>query len=264
MSGPYIFTYLDSEITKPFRKFLSEKRYSSKELGESYRVINHWTDLGLLPDDRNESSQWRKFSIIDLVWVLIVQELREYGFPLEKIKEARSTLFEVAMSSDWPEHELEFHVFLTMIKRNVMLLVFKNGFAILMSDQDKPLQEVLTQGEETGSFLIISLNRIMEKVFPDKDFRPHFSQLAELSQEEFELINFIRFNDFKRVTVKFTNGKIQLFEGTKQESLQSNLEDIMRQDKYQKIQVVKADDKVITIERTVQEKPSQHGTNPAK
>lgn len=263
MSGPYIFTYLESESAKPFRNFLSEKRYSSKELGESYRVINHWTELGLLSDDRTNDTKWRKFSIVDIVWTLVVKELRFYGMSLDKIKKARNDLFEIPFSSDWPEHELEFHIFLTMIKRGVYLLVMPDGFATLVSDQDMPLREILQQNKATNSMLLISLNKLMSQIFPNKDFKPFFPLLRELTQEEFELINFIRFNAFDEVVVKLQDGKLQRFEGKKKESVESNLLKLIKQNQYQKVEVLVSGDKVVKIERTVQQKPSKHGKNPA-
>lgn len=254
MDAIHIFTYIESETAKPYRKFLSEKRFSSKELGESYRVINHWTDLGLLPDDRDDDAKWRKFSIVDIVWTLIVKELRQFGLPLDKIRKARSDLFEVPFSSDWPEFELEFHIFLTMIKRDVHLLVMPDGFATLLSNQDAPLQEVLQNIKSTSSMIVISLNKIMAQIFPDKDFKPFFPILSNLKPEEFELINFIRFNAFDEVVVKLNNGKLVRLEGKKKESLEADLLTILKQDEYQKIEVVQAGGNTIKIERTVQKK----------
>lgn len=254
MDAIHIFTYIESETAKPYRKFLSEKRFSSKELGESYRVINHWTDLGLLPDDRDDDVKWRKFSIVDIVWTLIVKELRQFGLPLDKIRKARSDLFEVPFSSDWPEFELEFHIFLTMIKRDVHLLVMPDGFATLLSNQDAPLQEVLQNIKSTSSMIVISLNKIMAQIFPDKDFKPFFPILSNLKPEEFELINFIRFNAFDEVVVKLNNGKLVRLEGKKKESLEADLLTILKQDEYQKIEVVQAGGNTIKIERTVQKK----------
>lgn len=264
MNDIHIFSYIKSESTKPYRKFLSEKRYSSKELGESYRVINHWTDLGLLPDTREDDAKWRKFSIIDIVWTLIVKELRQYGMSLDKIKKTRDDLFEIPFSSDWPEFELEFHTFLTMIKRSVFLLVMPDGFATLISDQDMPIQQILQQGKSNNSMLIISLNKILTQVFPDKDFKPFFPVLKELSQDEFELLNFIRFNAFVEVLVKLKNGKIQRFEGKKNESIEGDLLDLIHKSKYQKITIVQAEGNTIGIERTVLKKPSQYGKNPTE
>jgi hypothetical protein len=261
MDAIHIFNYLESETAKPYRRFLSEKRFSSKELGESYRVINHWTDLGLLPDDRDNDAKWRKFSIVDIVWTLIIKELRQFGLPLDKIKKARSDLFEIPFASDWPEFELEFHIFLTMIKRDVHLLVMPDGFATLLSNQDFPLQEVLQKSKSTNSMMVISLNKIMAKVFPNKDFKPFFPLLKELTQDEFELLSFIRFNNFIEVLVKLDNGKIQRFDGKKRESLEGDLLDLIYKNKYQKVTIVQAEGNTIAIERTVQQKPSQYGKN---
>jgi len=263
MDSIYIFSYLEADSTKPFRKLLTDKRYSSKELGESYRVINHWTELGLLADHRADSSEWRKYSIVDVVWAHLIKELRKYGLSLEKLKTVRYNLFELPLASDWPEHELEYHIFLTMIRRSVVLMVYEDGMAILMANPDKQLNEYISESKHHNSFLVIDLNKIMNRIFPKNDYSPYFPQYAKLSQEEVDLINFIRFNSFDEVVVRMQDGKIQRFEGKRNESLELDLLSIIKKNQYQKIEVLVAGDKVVRITQTVKEKPSTHGKKPA-
>lgn len=257
------FQYLRSKSTEPYRKFLRDKQYSSNDLGESYRVINHWADLGLLDDSRSDSNKWRKFSLVDIVWVFIVKELRKYGFPLEKIKELRYNLFKIPFGTDWPEYDLEFHIFLTMIHQSVVMLVFEDGGGVLLCEPDKPLSEYLHQGK-MNSHLLIDLNKIMGEVFPKKDFRPHFPKMAYLSDQEFELVNFIRFNTFDEVKVVMKDGRIDRFDGKKTKTLETDLLKLIEERQYQRIEVLVAGKKPIKVIQTVLQKPLEHGTPPAQ
>ena len=49
------------------------------------RVLNHWEMQGFLECERNYESRWRKFNLIEYLWLRIVQKLREVGLPLAKI-----------------------------------------------------------------------------------------------------------------------------------------------------------------------------------
>src|SRR5690606_34162801 len=57
----------------------------------TYRQINSWGDQELLTVQR-EGKEWRRFSVMDALWVKIIQELREFGLSLDKIKIAKESL----------------------------------------------------------------------------------------------------------------------------------------------------------------------------
>lgn len=62
------------------------------DVGVTTRTMNNWMNLGLLLNkDRVENSTYR-FSFVELIWLNIVRELREYGFSLEKIKKVKEVL----------------------------------------------------------------------------------------------------------------------------------------------------------------------------
>ncbi|MFD0749307.1 MerR family transcriptional regulator [Mucilaginibacter calamicampi] len=64
------------------------------DLGISYRTINSWETSGLMLRERSNSRNWHKFSFVDFVWLNIVYELRQLGFPLSKIKMLKDFLNE--------------------------------------------------------------------------------------------------------------------------------------------------------------------------
>lgn len=52
----------------------------------SYRKINIWSDKGIISDHReNNSTKWRKFSFKDVVDLMIITNLREFGLALNVI-----------------------------------------------------------------------------------------------------------------------------------------------------------------------------------
>ncbi len=71
---------------------INEKQFLLNETGITPRVINSWKKEGLMPSQDSER-KWNKFSFIEFLWIKIIQELREFGFPIEKIKNVKDVLF---------------------------------------------------------------------------------------------------------------------------------------------------------------------------
>ena len=72
-----------------------------QDIGVSSRVMNHWNEKGLMPLKlRIENSTYR-FNFIELIWFNIVKELREFGYPLEKLKDLCTILMK---SIDYSEY----------------------------------------------------------------------------------------------------------------------------------------------------------------
>src|SRR5207244_8824468 len=78
---------------KNLRHQVNEKQFTVKDGDVTYRVINHWTAQGLLDDGREDnSSDWRKFSLKDLLWLRVLRELRRFGLSLEMLRTAYNSL----------------------------------------------------------------------------------------------------------------------------------------------------------------------------
>ncbi len=74
------------------------RKYSSKDLGISYRELYHWSTQDILLES-NYVGKWRRFNTIELVWLEIVKELRKYNISIKVIKQIKE-LFEVELTND--------------------------------------------------------------------------------------------------------------------------------------------------------------------
>jgi len=81
----YNFNYILDNINKLNGK-LSAPVFSKKDILLSYRMLNHYDEMGLLIGKRDNIKQWRKFNGFDYIWINIIIILREIGVPLKKIK----------------------------------------------------------------------------------------------------------------------------------------------------------------------------------
>lgn len=73
---------------------ITEKRLSLSVANVTGRIYYHWRKLGLIGEIpiEGESKQWVKLNIYEFVWLQIIKSLREFGIPLETIRELRGTL----------------------------------------------------------------------------------------------------------------------------------------------------------------------------
>jgi len=95
----YNFNYILDNINKLNGK-LSAPVFSKKDILLSYRMLNHYDEMGLLIGKRDNIKQWRKFNGFDYIWINIIIILREIGVPLKKIKYLKTKLFEEGRSGN--------------------------------------------------------------------------------------------------------------------------------------------------------------------
>lgn len=105
---------LDHIIETDFIDLLYEKpeiydqlfkgRFGLSDLNISSRVLLHWKEKGLLPvhedqtfdndvDEGTHKRRRNKFNFFDLIYIYILQDLRGFGLPLDKLKTIKEKLF---------------------------------------------------------------------------------------------------------------------------------------------------------------------------
>ncbi|MFS4448702.1 MerR family transcriptional regulator [Maribacter sp. 2307UL18-2] len=72
---------------------LEQKRFRKKDIEMSYRSLNHYDKTGLIDDDRDSNKNWRRFSGFDLIWLSIIDELRNIGVSIENLKLLKDNIF---------------------------------------------------------------------------------------------------------------------------------------------------------------------------
>ncbi|HAT1793404.1 TPA: MerR family transcriptional regulator [Legionella pneumophila] len=180
--------------------FLTEKKFTIKNIDSSYRIINHWSKLGLFDDSRTDNKGWRKFNLVDILWLRVLMELRALGLPLDKIKcsyEAIKKDIEI----------FEFGILSCIMRKSINLIVFLDGHAQIVSGNMILLNESVSYFTET-SYLVINLNRCLAKVFPDKDFSPRLDSF-ELSTNETLALAQLRLGNYDEIIIKMKNGDIE-------------------------------------------------------
>jgi DNA-binding transcriptional MerR regulator len=217
----------------------------------SYRELNSWEKAGLLTVQR-EGREWRRFSIIDAIWVKLIKELREFGVTWKQLKVTKESLEFESKKCGVPMPMLEFYVaFIIAQKMPVLLLVFKDGITIPVSFTQ---YKVAKQTGEMPNHVQINLNDIIQGMVPELDLKPMHQPEMPLDLDEVELLAFLRMGKFEKVEIQYSSGKMETLQGMQRIEVNALISDVIRQHKYQKIEVVVQDGKKVSLIRTVKKK----------
>jgi hypothetical protein len=153
--------YFDKEQTpQAFSEFANTPRFTVGQLPVSYRVINHWEKAGILPDGMVGDGSWRKFSYIEVVWIMVATHLREFGLSLEKIADIKKQILQYHKGYKAYIY-FEFYTALAMGKEDPYIVVHTDGKADIGTLEEIRLNQ---HGSQSKNMLLISLKGVLEKV----------------------------------------------------------------------------------------------------
>jgi DNA-binding transcriptional MerR regulator len=247
--------YFFSEEGKNISKKLNNKNNRLDHNEISYRLINHWEKLNIVDPKRDVQNGWRKFSIIDLVWICIVNKLRIFGISLDQILHAKEQLSKIGISNiEFSEYPLlEMYVMLALLnKLQVHFYFFENGTVDLATQAEADFSSSLLPMKD---HLQIDINNLVKKIFPKITRTPKNEITFSLKPEELDLIYMLRMDNFESIRIKLEDGKIERIEGTEILENDSRIIDIIRQQAYQNIEIKQKDGKTVQIKRTIFKKP---------
>lgn len=235
-------------------KLLNQKAYSIKFIeGVTRSVISFWQDEGILDDDRDEGQKWRRFNLITILWISIISELKAFGFSNPKTKLVREQLFDSSALDNKKRMPLIEHCIVEAITYSVpaFLIVDKEGQVEIADDQEYVEQ---LQAGEINSHIIININQAIRDNITPLYSKPNYSEIAGLTKEEIEVLSVVREKDFQSIKITKKNGEIDMIEGVERIEGERKIVDLLKQGKYQNIEVKQSNGKVVCINRTVRKK----------
>ena len=232
-----LVTYLNS------REF--EQEYLVEEVKEK---ITYWQRNELLPIEQ-------KLSVVEILWLGLIEELEGFGFEVTTIKKIHSkllgerVLLEGLLSTTILEKTL---VDVLVHATPVFLAVTRGGDSHLLNDL-KFLEHLRFNSSE--SYVSISINHSIKENVKQIYSAPVF-EILSLTQEEKEVLRAVRENNFVSVKVIKKNGAISLLECEETKIAHSikELEVIFKEGDYQKVEVNQANNKIVSANRIVKRK----------
>jgi hypothetical protein len=249
------FGYVGSEDIDWKHQTLTEKRFTLKRSDVGTRIINHWESEGVTEDPREDGTGWRRFSILDMVWLHAVARLRSFGMSIEKLKRARKSLARLGAGTTAEGSTItffEFYVIRALLRVPVYLIVFEDGEVELATEQEYSTGLTPMLGG-LADHVRINLNAMVQRLLPKFDLHPNISTPVHLSDDEVHVLLMLRTGNYQSVTVKYHDGEIKRIEA--EEDVQGRrIIDILRDEDYQDITIKRRDGKDILVSRTLLKK----------
>lgn len=213
--NPLLKDYLNNlSENLAFKKTLesyTEERYKASDIKQtlSYRTINSWDSAGMLITLPNRDSKWRKYSLVEIIWIYIIRELRSIGFSRKKILKLKDCIFPTLPNSDITDtRRFKQYVLSVVAKRDVYLIVKSDGEGDLAIDIEL-IETERKNPEFPNTYTMISINKLCAEFTGNKDYIKKNQFLYIPLKKELELLNEVKNNEtLKEVTITVKGNKI--------------------------------------------------------
>ena len=202
--------YIDSykERTRKIREEFNKRSYTINDTGLSSRVLSHWADRDtrVLPDGLTDGNEWKRFTLIEIIWIKAVCKMRAFGMPLKKIKQVCDWIMQ------WDdEHEdypwFEFYIFWAQYSdEDTYIIILPDGRAELATSLNIETMKDINHGI-SEHLLLISLKSILrEQGFWVREINTLIPPY--LSTAENKIIDTIRERKSKEITARLHDGMV--------------------------------------------------------
>jgi len=178
----------------------------------SSRVLNHWYEMGIITDDRENKKSWKRFSVSELVWIRIVLKLRNFGLDLKRIKQVKEQIHLYSYKESFCKCPLLDFYILVAISSSIPIkfIVFESGQAEIVRQQDIDIANQLALLKE--DFISIDMNKLLDNMFTKKTIRANYFHYTKSHKEtkhsktdiEQEIFNSLYLEEVKSFSVNIT------------------------------------------------------------
>jgi len=194
--------YFAEASSNGLRKALNQPKYTVGATGTTYRVMAHWGQLGLLPS-KNKLVGWRRFSLIERVWMEAVKKMRTYGVPLEIIADVcDQVMCQQKDISGYPDFEY-FVIRAWKSKADPNIMILEDGMAGVGTAEEIEL----SKNGYGQSMLLISIKQILRELGVKVE---EARKLLCLTENEIEFLTKLRLERNDEISVNVaSSGKIK-------------------------------------------------------
>ncbi|WP_035085279.1 hypothetical protein [Aquimarina latercula] len=237
-----------------YHLLLNEKQFGIKEVGDiSKRVLVHWRKTGLLEDHReNQKSGHRNyFSVVDLIWISIIGDLRKMQIEANRIKKCKKGIFAMVKAENGISYPaLEYYI-AHVIQTNVPVYIILTDTEELLIVNDLVYLDKL-KSAEIQNHTAISLNKQIKDTLSDVYEVPDFDEFAGLSIEEIQVLHIIRSKTYKYINITQQDGKITRLEGVEEIDGKFSIDDVkalLKSGKYQNFEIKQHNGQIVCVQR---------------
>jgi DNA-binding transcriptional MerR regulator len=246
-------SYFNDEKALKIRHWLN-LRNKGLDIDElSYRIINHWEKNGLIEVERGEDGKgWRKFSLMDAMWISVIIELRKFGVSIENLNLIKNQLYHndgKYKPSFYPV--LEFYTALFMKEKEPIYILIFNDFQVKVATKTEI--ELRRATGSIPSHITIELISLLRVILKKPNLETKSKITHELSEVEIQLLLEIRTRNYKSIKIRMKNGEINIFE-KEIEFVEDTIHKLLKQKNYDEISIIREDGNIRNIKQIIKQK----------
>lgn len=241
---------------KNHSKALNELIFEAKDLqGISRRTVHSWKQSGVLDDKRDPNAlrRWNYFSAIDIIWMGILNEMKQLRFTHTEMKAIKEVLFETLTAEDNKEYPaMEYYTFLVLLYNQPIYIVisYDKGIDAIWMLDEKDYFLKLKSGE-IENHTALSLHKAIKINLNPVYKLPNFSQTAGLTDDETKILKIIRNKTFKTIKVTKRNGDVDSIEGVERIQDLDKIEKLIESGEYQNMEIKQQNGRIVSAHRTI-------------
>lgn len=272
ISDNLLIKYLQANDKLKLDEFINKKLFTVADTPLTYRQVNSLDTDKLLTNDRKEKQGWRKFSFKELIYMLIVNELKKFGLKHEQLKQLWEVFFnEPTKSEERTVAKIELNkgigeiaigcvfgqveIILSIDKEGQVVFYDPTHYALFYENSKSQIQIRLN---DFVNGLLVKLKKEPIPVTWSTRQAILDGYRIELTTKEEELLRIIRNTDYNAIRVKKSDGEITLVyaekirDGSNGTTTQDLIEMLNTKD-FQDISIIKRDGKIVNykIEETI-------------
>ncbi len=240
------------EKFSPVREIIRKRKVSMSSTSQSYRIINHWEEKNILLKQKGRNSGWRKFSLIDILWIGVVGDLRKIGFPLDKINNIKKCIFH--RREDGKEDTLYFELFIgrMFIKDNVLLVITPKGEADLCLDTEYINSQLISP--LPSPHIVIRLNDIFSRSVKKPELSYNTNLVISPNEKETDLLfSIMTEENLGEVRISVQDKKINRIDYVKKtqnpKNVQEYISKALKEEGRKELLIKQENGKVVLLER---------------
>ena len=137
------------------------------------RVIKHWDKMGVIPFKLTKENKRTKYTLSDLIWINVVFEMREFGIPLQRIKDAFDIVvgkyeqWEILIHQIIYEENIPYDIIITPTE--IYQLIYSVPY-VWCTDEFKPYNGYPhIPANVPDTYFILNVNSIVEKTIKNHE-----------------------------------------------------------------------------------------------
>ena len=253
MTLDLIDEFFNSDINRLVSATINDRVLSNLHMDTSSKNMNTYIKCGIFDDARSNSKDMHRFSIVETVWINLIETLKGFNFSTESLLKIKQQLLVQDKNRLNKYPYFEFFLINAWLYNSQLFIVIDEQYNTTIINASD--YATLVQSQAIRMHIVISISHLLKSLISKiNTSKWDFSKLFKFTEKELELLAFIKTNDFDTIEVTLRNGELYLLKGKERVTTEKRIVDILREYDYQKIEVQKENHKIVAITRTVKQK----------